>query len=346
MSLSIGIPLTLLLLLGNGFFVAAEFALVAAKRPRLERAAAEGSRAAASAVAGIRELSLMLAGAQLGITMCSLGLGLVSEPVIAETLTPVFHSAGLPETGAHAVAFVLALALVTFLHMVIGEMAPKSWAIARPERSVLMLAPPFRGFTTVVRPVLASLNSVTNVLLRMIGVPPRDALSVSRTPEQLRDLVEESRRLGLIEEPDVQLLKAALEAPESPLEELMIPVGGIVSVPPSATPQEVIDTSIRTGRTRIMLRGRGQGPGGRPGPPRMVHVRDAYLARARGRRTPAGQLAHPVPSLTAGTPVTEAVATLQAHQSHLGLVLGHDGTPVGLISLDDLLTTLLTPDRA
>ncbi|KAB2342639.1 hemolysin family protein [Actinomadura rudentiformis] len=340
MSLSVGIPLTILLLLGNGFFVAAEFALVAAKRPRLERAAARGSRAAASAVAGIRELSLMLAGAQLGITMCSLGLGLVSEPVIAQTLTPVFHDTGLPDAGAHAVAFVLALALVTFLHMVIGEMAPKSWAIASPERSVLVLAPPFRAFTAVVRPVLAALNTVTNLLLRMIGVPPRDALSVSRTPEQLRDLVEESRRLGLIEEPDVQLLKAALEAPESPLENLMTPVGEIVSVPPSATPQEVIDTSISTGRTRIMLRGRG-----RPGPPRMVHVRDAYLARARDRRTPAGQLAHRVPTLTVGTPVTEAVTTLQNHQSQLGLVLGGDGTPAGLISLDDLVTTLLTPEH-
>ncbi|MEU5879873.1 CNNM domain-containing protein [Spirillospora sp. NPDC047279] len=379
MNLSVGIPLTLLLLVGNGFFVAAEFALVAAKRPRVERAAAQGSRAAASAVAGIRELSLMLAGAQLGITMCSLGLGLVSEPVIAQTLTPVFHDLGLPETAAHAVAFVLALALVTFLHMVIGEMAPKSWAIARPERSVMLLAPPFRAFTTIVRPVLAGLNSVTNLLLRMIGVHPRDAMSVSRTPEQLRDLVDESRRLGLIEEADVQLLRAALEAPESPLADLVIPVDEIVSVPASATPQEVIDTSIRTGRTRLMVRGRtpaagqgrapaagqgrapagGQGAapgasqaaapaagqGGRPGPPRMVHVRDAYLARARGRRTPAAQLAHPVPTLTVDTPVTEAVTTLQTHHSHLGLVLGADGGPAGLISLDDLLTTLLSPPR-
>ncbi|HEU4954291.1 MAG TPA: CNNM domain-containing protein, partial [Gemmatimonadales bacterium] len=197
MSLQTGLLLTLLLLAGNGFFVAAEFALVAAKRPRLERAAAEGSRAARSAVAGIRELSLMLAGAQLGITMCSLGLGVVSEPVIADTLTPPFHGLGLPEAAAHAVAFVIALALVTFLHMVIGEMAPKSWAIARPERSATLLAPPFRAFTKAVRPVLTGLNAFTNLLLRALGVRPRDAVAVSRTPEQLRRLVEESRRLGL-----------------------------------------------------------------------------------------------------------------------------------------------------
>ncbi|GAA1569179.1 hemolysin family protein [Actinomadura kijaniata] len=341
MNLSVGAPLTLLLLAGNGFFVAAEFALVAAKRPRLEKAAARGSRGAASAVAGIRELSLMLAGAQLGITMCSLGLGLVSEPVFAGTLTPLFHSLGLPEAAAHAVAFVLALALVTFLHMVIGEMAPKSWAIAHPERSATGLAPPFRAFTTVVRPALAALNAVTNLLLRAIGVEPRDAIDVSRTPEQLRALAVESRRLGLIEESDLTLLTAALDAPRAPLADLVIPPERVVSVPATATPQQVVDTAARTGRLRIMLSGPDGEGGGRGGPARMVHVRDAYLARARGRRTPAGGLAHPVPAVPVDTPVAEAVAQLRAAHSHLGLVLGSDGRPVGIISLDDLLATLV-----
>lgn len=174
----------------------------------------------------------------------------------------------------------LALALVTFLHMVVGEMAPKSWAIARPERSAMILAPPFRAFTAVVRPLLAALNSTTNLLLRMVGVHPRDSAQVSRTPEQLRLLAVESRRLGLIEETDLNLLTAALDAPRAPLADLVIPLGDIVSVAASATPQEVIDTAARTGRTRMMLRGPGNG-----GPARMVHVRDAYLARARDRRT-------------------------------------------------------------
>lgn len=337
MSLPVGLALTLTLLVGNGFFVAAEFALVAAKRPSLERAAAEGNRAAASAVAGIRELSLMLAGAQLGITMCSLGLGLVSEPVIAETIAPAFHAAGAPQAAAHAVAFVLALALVTFLHMVIGEMAPKSWAIARPERSATLLALPFRGFTRLVRPVLAALNGVTNLLLRLVRVQPRDAMSVSRTPEQLRHLVDESRRLGLIEEADRKVLRAALNAPRTALADLVIPEAEIVAVPAAAGPQDVIDIAARTGRTRILLRRPGGGFAG------MVHVRDAYLTRARGRRTPAGELAHPVPTLSCDTPVADAVTALQTGHSALGLVTDAAGDLVGLISLDDLLTTLLAP---
>ncbi|MBW8481193.1 hemolysin family protein [Actinomadura parmotrematis] len=341
MDLSVGAPLTLLLLAGNGFFVAAEFALVAAKRPRLEKAAAEGSRAAAQAVAGIRELSLMLAGAQLGITMCSLGLGVVSEPVFAGTLAPLFHAAGVPEAAAHAVAFVLALALVTFLHMVVGEMAPKSWAIARPERSATVLAPPFRAFARIVRPVLAALNAVTNLLLRAVGVRPGDAGEVSRTPEQLLGLAVESRRLGLIEESDLNLLAAALEAPQAPLAGLVIRPADIVAVPAGASPQEVVDTAARTGRTRLMLDGDAGGPPLRPA--RMVHVRDAYLARGRGRATPAGELAHPVPELAVDCPVAEAVTTLRAAHSHLGLVIDAAGRTAGLISLDDLLATLVTP---
>ncbi|TMR04765.1 DUF21 domain-containing protein [Actinomadura soli] len=334
MNLALGAPVTLALLIGNGFFVAAEFALVAARRPRLERAAARGGRAAAAAVAGIDELSLTLAGAQLGITMCSLGLGLVSEPVFAKTLTPPIHAAGLPDGAAHAVAFVLALALVTFLHMVVGEMAPKSWAITAPERSAMILGLPFRAFATVVRPLLAALNSTTNLLLRMIRIEPADAREVSRTPEQLRSIAQDSRRLGLIEESELSLLTAALDAPRTPLAGLVVPVSRIVSVPAAATPQEVIDTAARTGHLRIMLRDAGSEP-------LMVHVRDAYLARARGSGTPAREMAHPVPTVPIGTPVGEAVALLKGRHSHLGLAVAPDGRVTGLINLDDLLTTLL-----
>ncbi|TYK47718.1 CNNM domain-containing protein [Actinomadura decatromicini] len=336
MNLALGAPVTLALLAANGFFVATEFALVAARRPRLERAAARGGRAAAAAVAGIDELSLTLAGAQLGITMCSLGLGLVSEPVFAETLLPPFHAVGLPSGAAHAVAFVIALALVTFLHMVVGEMAPKSVAITDPERSAAVLGLPFRGFATVVRPLLAALNGTTNLLLRLVRVEPVNAREVSRTPEQLRSIAQDSRRLGLIGDTELTLLTAALDAPRAPLADLVVPVSDVVSVPAAATPQEVIDASVETGSLRIVLRGAG-----RSGAARMVHVRDAYLARARGQETPADELAHPVPAMPIGTPVGEAVAILKRHHSHLGLAVTPDGRAAGLVNLDDLLTTLI-----
>ncbi|TDB95153.1 HlyC/CorC family transporter [Nonomuraea longispora] len=336
MNLSIGLALTLVLLVGNGFFVAAEFALVAAKRHRLEKAAAQGSKAAAAALSGIKELSLMLAGAQLGITLCSLGLGVVSEPLIAGTLTPLFHAIGLPEAAAHAVAFVIALAIVTFLHMVLGEMAPKSWAIAHPERSATLLALPFRGFTLLVRPLISALNAVSNGLLRLVKVHPREEGANPRTPEQLQHLVAESRRLGLIEADDHAVLSQALRAPSADITAHVIPPERIDTVPATATGQEVIDACLRVQRSRLIV--------GTPTDPLgVVHIRDAYLARRRGTATTARNLAYRIPTLPAGASVSEAVARLRAARSQIALIRTEDGTIKGIVSLDDLLTTLLVP---
>jgi CBS domain containing-hemolysin-like protein len=165
---------TVLRLIGSGFFVAAESALVAAKRHRMEKAAAEGRRGAGAALAGMRELSLMLAGAQLGITVCTLGLGSVPKPAISHELDPLLRDLGLPSALSHGAAFLFAMVVVVFLHMGVGEMAPKSWAIARPERSAMLLAPPFRAVVKAVRPLIGLLNRVSNALVRLCRVTPRD----------------------------------------------------------------------------------------------------------------------------------------------------------------------------
>ncbi|WP_327090785.1 hemolysin family protein [Nonomuraea sp. NBC_01738] len=337
MNLGVGLLVTLLLLVGNGFFVAAEFALVAAKRHRLEKSAAHGSRAARAAVSGIKELSLMLAGAQLGITLCSLGLGMVSEPVIAGTLTPLFVSAGLPEAAAHGVAFVIALAIVTFLHMVIGEMAPKSWAIAHPERSATLLALPFRAFTIVVRPLLRLLNGMSDLLLRLLRVHPGSGGEKPRTPEQLGRLVEESRRLGLIDPEDHAVLTQALAAPSTGIDDLTIPAADLVGVPADVSPQQVLDTCTQTGRSRIVVWAGDDVLG-------VVHVRDAYLARRRGSGATAGELAHPVPSLPPTVSVAAALTALRDAHAQLGLVRDAGGPLRGLVTLDDLLAVLLVPN--
>ncbi|GAA3548991.1 hemolysin family protein [Nonomuraea rosea] len=335
MNLTTGLALTLLLLIGNGFFVAAEFALIAAKRHRLEKAAAQGSRAAAAALSGIKELSLMLAGAQLGITLCSLGLGVVSEPLIAGTLMPLFHTAGLPVAAAHTVAFVIALGVVTFLHMVLGEMAPKSWAIAHPERSATILALPFRGFTLLVRPLISALNAITNGLLRLFKVRPREEGANPRTPAQLQHLVAESRRLGLIEADDHAVLSQALRAPTAAIAPLITPLDRVVTVPADATPPQIIDACLRAGRSRLIA-------GPIADPAGVVHLRDAYLAHRRGTSVSARRLAYPLPALLPDVSVAEAVAGMRAARSQVALVRADgDGAVAGIVSLDDLLSTLL-----
>ena len=139
-----------------------------------------------------------LAGAQLGITVCTLGLGAVSKPAISHELDPLLHDLGLPSALSYGVAFMVAMVVVVFLHMVVGEMAPKSWAIAHPERSAMLLSPPFRAVVRTVRPLIGLLNRVSNALVRLCRVTPRDELASVHNREQLTHLVEESRRLGLI----------------------------------------------------------------------------------------------------------------------------------------------------
>ena len=167
--------ITVGLLLANGFFVAAEFALTAARWTKLEEMASGGNARARTALASIRELSFMLAAAQLGITMASLALGFVAEPAVAGLLERVIHNViEIPSGALHTVSLVISLAIVVFLHMVIGEMAPKNLAISEPERTALWLAIPFRLYANLFRPIVHLLNLLANAGLRLMKVEPQD----------------------------------------------------------------------------------------------------------------------------------------------------------------------------
>ncbi|WP_037675453.1 hemolysin family protein [Streptomyces griseus] len=339
MSFPMALFVTVLLLIGSGFFVAAEFALVAAKRHRMEKAAARGQRGAGAALAGMRELSLMLAGAQLGITVCTLGLGSVSKPAISHELDPLLHRLGLPSAFSYGVAFAVAMIVVVFLHMVVGEMAPKSWAIAHPERSAMLLSPAFRGVVRVVRPLIGVLNRVSNALVRLCRVAPRDELASVHDREQLTQLVEESQRLGLISETDSELLTRSLTEPETPVGELRVPAAEITSVEGDAGVEEILRVAADSDRTRLLVREGGAVLGS-------VHARDALVARARGRVTSARALARPVPELGEDTTVADAIELLRARRASLAVVRDGSGRLTGIVSLDDLLARFLQPQTA
>lgn len=234
---------------GQRFFVAAEFALTAAKRYRLQADAAHGSRAARAAIAGIDELTVMLAGAQLGITLCTLGLGALAEPAIASLIDPLLHATGLPTGVSYAIAFTVSLALVVFLHMVVGEMAPKSWAIARPERAALLLARPFRGFTRATRWVLAGLNAIANGILRLVKIAPRDAIGHAYRAEDLRMLVRQSGEHGLLPDTEQRLLTRMLAVQHTTLHQVMIPRETTVTVQEHTTARAVEELARDTSRS-------------------------------------------------------------------------------------------------
>lgn len=337
MSVGVALVTSVVLLALNGFFVAAEFALVASKRYRLEQAAAGGGRAARAALDGVRELSLMLAGAQLGITLCTLGLGALAEPAIERLLSPLLHAVGLPTAASHVIALIFALSLVTFLHLVVGEMAPKSWAISDAERSATLLALPFRAFARVSRPVLSALNSMANGILRLFKVTPQDQLAQVHGPEELRILLEQSREHGLLGAEQHELLTSMLELQATTVAQVMEPFDRIVTVRRHADVGRIEQVSRDSGRSRLAVLDEAGDVCG------LVHVREAVRAAVSRPTATAGELMTAAFTLPASATVTEAVAAMRARRSQLALVRNGGGParPVGFVALEDLLEEVI-----
>lgn len=322
------VPATVVIVALSAFFVAVEFAALAAKRHRLEEAAPT-SRSARAALRNSSELTLLLAGSQLGITAATLALGAISKPAVHHWLTPLFESWGLPLVAADVVGFVLALLVVTFIHLVVGEMAPKSWAIAHPERSATLLAAPMRAFMAVFRPLLRTLNAAANRLVRSVGVQPADELAVGHSPDALRHLVEHSVNVGALDAGFSAQIAGALELERMTVRELVTPGAPLVTVPAGASVGEVRAATRRTGHLRILLGTRARLTG-------VVHVRDTLTSP---EPTPAASLARPVFSLDAGTTVHAALKTMRETRTHLAVV--HDGGEVlGVVTLSDVLRRL------
>jgi CBS domain containing-hemolysin-like protein len=312
----------------SAFFVAVEFALIAAKRHRLEDAAAT-SRSARAALRSSNELTLLLAGSQLGITICTLALGAITKPAVHYWLTPVFEAWGLPTWGADVAGFVLALVIVTFLHLVIGEMAPKSWAIAHPERSATLLALPMRAFMWTTRPLLRGLNSMANSVLRRFGVEPIDQLAAGQDPGGLLHLVEHSTNVGALDASYSRQLTVALELETLTVADLVPSGAWLTAVGADATVREVQEATQRSGHLRILL---GAGPEIQG----VVHVRDTLSSP--GER-PAAPLMRPAFTLEAHIPVYTALAQMRESRNHLAVI--RDGEHLlGVVTLSDILRRL------
>lgn len=335
MSIPLALFISVILLAGNAFFVAAEFALVASKGYRLEQAVARGRRGARAALDGTRELSLMLAGAQLGITLCTLGLGALAEPALAHAIDPALKAVGLPAPTSYAIAFLLALATVVFLHMVVGEMAPKSWAISDPEHSAILLAPPFRLFARAFRPVLRALNAAANGFVRLFRVPPQEQLAVAHGPEELAILLEQSRQHGKLEPAHHELLTRILRLHQKTLLEVMAPIDEFVSVRPGDAAHEIERVCRSSGHSRLAVVDGGAPLG-------IVHVRAAVRSTTLGPpAVTAAELMTAPLRLRTGTNLIDAVARMRAARAQLAIVEGAGGRVVGFVALEDILEEVI-----
>ncbi len=323
---------TVLIIAASAFFVAIEFALVAARRHRLEDAALT-SRAARAALRSSSELTLLLAGSQLGITVCTLALGALTKPAVHYWLTPIFASLGLPLVLADVLGFILALFIVTFLHLVIGEMAPKSWAISHPEKSATMLAIPMRGFMWVFRPVLRVLNGAANALLRKVGVEPSDSISNQQSVTELQQLVEHSINVGALDARYADRVTGALQMQTLTVGDVASSGKPLTSVPNDATVADVQAASRATGHLRILVGEVGAITS-------VVHVRDTLLANPGDEITP---FTRPVFTFERATTLHSALATMRRTRTHLAVVTT-DGVASGVVTLADVLQQLFPPE--
>lgn len=324
------VVVTTLIIAASAFFVAVEFALIAAKRHRLEDAATE-SRSARAALRSASELTVLLAGSQLGITVCALALGAITKPAVHYALRPVIEGWGAPYWVADVVGFALALVVVTFLHLVVGEMAPKSWAIAHPERSATMLALPMRGFMWFTRPLLLALNNAANWCLRRVGVEPVDEVATGQNPDDLRQLLEHSANVGALDARFSQQLSGALDLARTRVGELVsgrLPI----AVPEAGTVADVQEVSRTSGHLRILV-----GPVERP--TGLVHVRDTLDLEESATFEGVVRECH---RLDPDTSVLDALSQMRAASVQLALVPREDGTD-GVVTIADMLRELFTP---
>lgn len=324
------LTVTIILIATSALFVAVEFALIAARQHRLEDAAAT-SRSARAAVRSTKELSVLLAGSQLGITVCTLSLGATTKPAVHYWLTPMIHSWGAPMRLADATGFLLALMIVTFMHLVLGEMAPKSWAIAHPERSATMLAIPMRAFMAITRPLLVALNQVANWCVRKVGVAPVNEVDDAQDPKALRQLIEHSATAGTLDERYRANLIRALDLDGLSVGEVASRNASPVTVPSHASPADIQAQARMTGHLRLFVRGDDDTIAG------VVRVRNSLQAPPHAT---ARDLLQPVLTLTAQTPVYQALHLMRQTRNHVALVTTN-GELTGLITLTDVLKRLL-----
>ena len=326
------------LLVANGFFVAAEFALIAVRKTRLQQLAAGGNTRARLAQKSIQELSFMLSGVQLGITMASLGLGFVAEPAIAHLIEDALHSvAEIPAGLLHSISFVIALVIVVFFHMVIGEMAPKNIAIAEPEKTSLWLAIPLRIYVTVFRPFIWLLNWIANGGTRLVGVEPQDELVSAHTAEEIRGIVNESAEGGQLGRFKHRLLAGAIELAGRDAASVMVPRTEMTAVSLDATPVDIELIAIESGHSRIPIYRND-----------FDHIVGFFHAKDL-LRVPPGERDQAVPRrlirqmlvVPESRKLHPLLFDMRRQRRHFALVVDEHGGTAGVVTLEDLLEELV-----
>ncbi|MBM7440961.1 hemolysin family protein [Streptomyces sp. HB132] len=325
-----------LLILANGFFVAAEFGLVTVERPDAERAAAEGDRRARTVVAALRELSFQLSGTQLGITITSLVVGMLAEPALAQLLAGPLTATGLPSGAVPGVSVVIGMLFASAVQMVIGELVPKNWAVSRPLQVARFVAGPQHRFSALFRPVITALNTVANRLVRLLGVEPTAELASARTPGELVSLARHSAEAGTLEQDTADLFVRTLSLAGLTAQHVMTPRVKVSALQASATAADVLNLTRATGLSRFpVYRDRIDEVVG------MVHLKNALAVPSQDRlRTPVSRIAVAPLLVPESLPVEQLLKRLRSEQP-IAVVVDEYGGTAGVVTLEDIIEELV-----
>jgi CBS domain containing-hemolysin-like protein len=325
----------LFLLLGNGFFVGAEFALISAKRAQIEPRAEAGSRPAQLTIKGMERVSLLLATAQLGVTICSLLILLIVEPSIHHLLEPVLLSTGLGEGGVTSVAFTITLILVSFLHVVVGEMVPKNISFSIPERAALVLVPLLYGLALLVKPIVITLNATANGILRLFGVRAIDEANSAYTLDQVEDIVEHSTREGVLSDAS-GTLSNTFEFTEKKVRDVAVKLSEVVSFPESVTPREIEVAVSKVGFSRYPLTDEDDDLIG------YLHLKDVLDLDLdeMDDAVPTKRIRSLI-SVPDSMELEDALSSMRRVGAHLARVFNRGGKVTGVLFLEDILEELV-----
>jgi len=331
------ILLTVFLVALNGFFVAAEFAIVKVRYSQIELRAQKGNRLAGMAQNMLNHLDAYLSATQLGITLASLGLGWIGEPVVSKLLVATFHGLGLEmsEDLAHKIALPVAFALITVLHIVFGELAPKSIAIRKPEETTLAVSLPMRAFFLLFRPAIWVLNGFANFILKSIGISPVDEHEAHST-EELRLLVKQSQQSGAIKEDNFQIIQKAFDFSELTAQQVMVPRKNIFALEIDTPNEEILKELLESGYSRIPVYeddidniiG-------------IVFAKDLFKANIQSPDWKLKDLMRPVQYVYNSTRLNRVLKDFQTKRIHIGIVIDEYGGTEGLIAMEDILEELV-----
>ncbi|WP_128377062.1 hemolysin family protein [Streptomyces cavernae] len=320
----------------NAFFVGAEFALISVRRSQIEPFTGQGEPGhlrARSVLWGLEHVSAVMAAAQLGITLCTLVLGVVAEPAIEHLLEPVFHAAGVPEGAGHAISFVIALTLATYLHMLLGEMVPKNVALAEPVRTALLLGPPLVAVTRALRPVIFSVNAFANGVLKLLRVEVKSEVTATFSDDELARLVKDSGEAGLIDDRAQERLHDALELGRRPVRDVMLPLERVVYARVGLTPEELEGLAAESGFSRFPVVDDSRRIVG------YLHVKDALDASPHDRPFRVSEM-RPIARVRESAPLDDVLTAMRRSRTHLAAVRSRDGRLAGLVTLEDVLRAL------